>query len=115
MSYYRENDHILKLPSQAKIPNILITKSNDSSVYTENKTPVISVNKLNALVNSLDKDNLHLTSADKNSKDNIELKSNLKNNIDKNSDILDIDTWFDDNIQSSMKFIFIPSIDNIML
>ncbi len=113
MSYYRENTHILQLRNEAKKTNIYISTSNDTSVYTENKTPVISLDKLDAVVNRLDKNKLHLTSADKNRKDNKALNKSLNNNINKNKDILDIDTCFDDDIQSSMILIFISIVSII--
>ncbi len=72
------------------------------------------IDKLDALVNRPDKDKLHLTSADKNRKDNKALNKSLNSNINKNNDILDIDTWFDDDIQSSMIFVFISSIVSII-
>ncbi len=34
MSYYRENVHILRLPSQAKLPGFSVLKSNTSNVFT---------------------------------------------------------------------------------
>ncbi len=67
MSYYRNNTHILRLPSQAKLPDLSVLQTNTVNVvYTESKTPDISLHKLDALVNRLHNQDLHLTKADKN-------------------------------------------------
>ncbi len=64
MSYYTENAHILHLPSQAKLPYLSILKTNTDNVYTESKTPAISVHKLDSLINRLQHQDLHLTKSD---------------------------------------------------
>ncbi len=53
MSYYKENAHILCLPSQAKVIDLSVHKSNTANIYPESKTPPISLHKLDALVNKL--------------------------------------------------------------
>ncbi len=110
MSYYRENDHILCLPSQAKLPGFSVLKSNTSDVYTESKTPAISLDKLDTLVNKLEHKDVYLTKSDKNRKDNRLLNQSLADNMDSTDDILDNDSWFDDEILSSMIFTFISYI-----
>ncbi len=110
MSYYRENAHILHLPSQAKLPDLSILKTNTDNVYTESKAPAISLHKLDARVNTLQDQDLHLTKADKNRKDNQIFNKTLTNKMDYTDDILAIDSWFDDEIQSSMIFSFIYCI-----
>ncbi len=68
--------------------------------------PCISY-KLDALVNRFHYEDIYLTKADKTRKDNKLLKQSLADNMDEADDILDIDSWFDDEIQSRMIFIFI--------
>ncbi len=46
MSYYREDAHILHLPSQAKLTDLSVFKTNTANVYTESNTPPISLHKL---------------------------------------------------------------------
>ncbi len=70
MSCYRENALILHLPGQANLPDLSILKSNTDNVYTESKTPPISLHKLDALVNKLENEDVYLTKADNNGKDN---------------------------------------------
>ncbi len=43
MPYYRENKHLLRLPSKASIPNFTVIKSNHSGVFSFNTVPPISV------------------------------------------------------------------------
>ncbi len=81
MSYYRENVHILRLPSQAKLPDLNIATTDTKNIYAESKTPIISLQKHDALVNRLKHDKLHLTKADQNGKDTRALNSTLTNNI----------------------------------
>ncbi len=90
MSYYRENVDISHLPGQAKLPDLSVLKSNTDNVYTESKTPAISLHKLDALVNILQNQDLHLIKADKNRKDN--KLFNETNNMDDTDSILDINS-----------------------
>ncbi len=53
---------------------------------------------------------VYLSKSDKNRKDNRLLNESLTDSMDETEDILDIDSWFDDEIQSSMIFIFISCI-----
>ncbi len=100
----------MRLPSQAKLQHLSILKTNTDNVYMESKTPAISLHKLDALVNRLQNDDLHLTKADKNRKDNRLLNQSRTGNMDDTDDILDIDSWLDDEIQLSMIFNFISCI-----
>ncbi len=110
ISYYTENTHILRLPSHAKLTDLSILKTNTANVYTESKTPAISLHKLDAPVNRLQNQDMHLTKADKYKMNNKLFNQTFTNNMDDNDDILDIDSWFDDEIQSSMIFSFISCI-----
>ncbi len=60
MSCYWENDHILSLPSQAKLLGFSVLKSNTSNVFTESETLAISLHKLDALVNTLKHEEVYL-------------------------------------------------------
>ncbi len=100
MSYYRKDAHILCLPSQAKLPDLSILKTITANVYLESKTTAISLHKLDALVNRLQHEDIYLMKANE----------SLTDNMDDTDDILDIHSWFDDETQSSMIFIFISCI-----
>ncbi len=65
---------------------------------------------MDALVNKLENEDLCITKAVKNRKVNRLLNQSLNDNMDDTDDILDIDSWFDDELQSSMIFIFISYI-----
>ncbi len=110
MSYYREDTHILRLPSQVILPDLSIRKTNTDNIYIESKPPAISLHKLYAFVNRLQNDDLHITKANKNRMDNRLLNQSLTGNMDDTEDILDIGSWFNDEIQSSMIFSFISCI-----
>ncbi len=114
MSYYRENVNILQLPSPAKLPDLNIATTDTEDIYTESKMPIISFQKFDVLVNRLKLDRLHLTKADKNGKDTRALNRTLNNSMDKHDEILDIDSLFDDELQSSMIFNFISCIVSII-
>ncbi len=43
MPYYRENEHLLHLPNKAITPNFSVIKSSQSSVFSDNTEPPISV------------------------------------------------------------------------
>ncbi len=43
MPYYRENEHLLCLPSKASTPNLSIIQTNLSGVFHDNNVPPISV------------------------------------------------------------------------
>ncbi len=70
MPYYRENEHILCLPSLASIPRLNVIKSNSTDVYTENKFPAISLHQLDNLIGDMKKDNIYHSNYDKLCKDN---------------------------------------------
>ncbi len=110
MPYYMEKEHILRLPSQARIPAIIVIQSNTSNVFTKSEIPAISIHQLNALVNRRRKKDISLSHSDKNREDNILFNHSLEQNMDDNDEILDIDYWFDEDIQSSMIYIFISCI-----
>ncbi len=69
MPYYKEKEHILRLPSQARLPALNV----------------------------------------KNGEDNLLFNRSLEYNMD-DKDILDIDSWFDEDTESSMIFICISCI-----
>ncbi len=59
------------------------------------------LHKLDSLANRLKTEELQLSQEDRNKKDNRFINETLTNNMDKNNDILDIDSWFDDELQWS--------------
>ncbi len=81
-----------------------------SDVFIESETPAISLHKSDALVNRLKHGNVYLTKSDKNRKDNRLLNESLVDYMDETEEILGIDSWFDDEIQSNMIIIFISCI-----
>ncbi len=65
MPYYRENEHILGLPSSASIPSLNVIISNLTNVYTESKVSVISLQQLDNLIGNIKKDKIYLSNSDK--------------------------------------------------
>ncbi len=100
MSYYRENAHILHLPSQAKVPDLRVFKCNTANVYTESKTPPISLNINWMYLSTNLKMKIYISLKLTRTERSIGYLANPSDNI------LDIDSWFDDELQSSMIFIF---------
>ncbi len=86
------------------------TQSNTSNVLTERKVPHISIHQLDSLVNKRKYKDIFLSHSDKNGEDNLLFNRSLEQNMDDNDDILDIDSWFDNDTESSMIFIFISCI-----
>ncbi len=75
-------------------------------MYTKSRTPLTSLHELDALVNKVKNEDVYLTKAyKKEKKNNRLLKQSLADNMDDTDEILDIDSWFDDELQSSMIFI----------
>ncbi len=70
MAYYRENEHILRLPSSASIPSLKVIISNSTNVYTESNIPAISLQQLDNLIGDIKKDKIYLSNSDKLHKDN---------------------------------------------
>ncbi len=110
MPYYRESEHILRLPSSATIPNLNVILSNSSNVFTESKIPAISIHQLDNLIGNLKKKDIYLSKSDKLRKDNTLFNDSILLNMDNTDGLLDIDSWFDEDAKSSMIFNFISCI-----
>ncbi len=98
MPYYRENIHLLNCPSKTSLPSLLINHSSNKNVYSERKVPPISLYKLDVKIN--DQQNIHLTNADINREDTHHLNNSIYSMEQKDNDILEVDKWFGDEIQS---------------
>ncbi len=61
-------------------------------------------------LSTFEDEDLYFTKADKNTKVNRLLNQSLNDNMDDSDNILDIDSWFNDELQSSMIFIFISCL-----
>ncbi len=110
MPYYRENEHILRFPSSASIPHLPVTSANTTGVYTENKVQVISIQQLDHIISHLQNNKLYLSHSDMIGKDNLLFNESIMDNRVHAEDILDIDSWFDDDTESSMIFVFISCL-----
>ncbi len=53
MPYYRENQHILGLPSSSTIPLLHVIRTDSANIFTEDEVPPISLHKLDSLINNL--------------------------------------------------------------
>ncbi len=100
MPYYREKEHILQLPSQASLPTINVLQSN-TSLLNEKYLLSPYINWIVLLIN-LNIKTPFLSHSDKNNEDNLLFNCSLEQNMDDNDDILDIDSWFDDDTEYSM-------------
>ncbi len=108
--YYRENKHIMHLPSLASLPALNVLQSITSDIFTKSKVPPISIHRLDSLVIKLKKKDIFLSHSDKNGEDNLLFNHSLEQNMDENKDILDIDSWFNEDTEYSMIISFISGI-----
>ncbi len=60
MPYYRENEHFLRLPNKASIPNFTVFKSNQSGVFSVNTMPPISLKRLGTIIGDLKENKIYL-------------------------------------------------------
>ncbi len=85
MPYYRENEHLLRLPSKASIPNFSVIKSNLSGVFSDNTVPPISVKQLDTIIGDLKQNKIYLSKSDKIGQDitffNESIMDNFGNNL----------------------------------
>ncbi len=110
MSYYREDAHILLYIVKPKSKISVFLKPSEPMLTQKAKLPAISLHKLDALVNRLQYHDIYPMKAERKRKDNRLLNQSLTDNMDDTDDILEIDSWFNDEIQSSIIFIFISCI-----
>ncbi len=110
MPYYREKEHLLGLPSKASIPNFTIIESNQSGVFSVNTVPPISVKWLDTIKGDLKQIKIYLSKSNK-IRQNIKLfNESIMDNSENTNEQLDIDSWFDEDAESSMIFIFLSCI-----
>ncbi len=110
MPYYRENEHLLCLPSKASIPNFTVIKSNQSGVFSVNTVPPISVQRLDTIIGDLKQNKIYLSKSEKIGQDIIFFNESIMDNSANKIEKLDIDSWFDEVAESSMIFIFMSCI-----
>ncbi len=110
MPYFSENEHILCLPSSASIPNFSVVKTNSTHVFNENKVPAISIQQFDNLIVNLKQNKIYLSNSDKLGKNNVLFNESIKENMDNTDKLLDIDSWFDEDAESSMIFMFVSCI-----
>ncbi len=110
MPYYRENEHLLHLPSKASIPNFTLIKFNQSVVFSVNTVPPISVKQLDNIIGDLKQNKIYLSKSDKIRQDIILFHESIMDNSQNTNEQLDIDSWFDEDTESSMIFIFMSCI-----
>ncbi len=110
MPYYREREHLFRLPSKASIPNFTVIKSNQSGVFSVNTVLPISVNWLDTIIGHLKQNKIYLSKWDKIGQDIIYFNESIMDNSANTNEQLDIDSWFNEDAESSMIFIFVPCI-----
>ncbi len=108
--YYRGNEHLLRLPSKASIPDFTIIKSNQSDVFIVNTVPPISVKQLDTIIGDLKHNKIYLSKSDKIVLDIILFNESIMDNSENTNEQLDIDSWFNEDTESSMIFIFVSCI-----
>ncbi len=105
--YYRENEHILRLPSSASIPYFSVIKTNLSCVFSANNVTPISLKQLDTIIGDLKQNRIYLSNTDKIGQDNAFFNESIMDNFESMNKLLNIDSWFD---ESSMIFIFVSCI-----
>ncbi len=108
--YYRENEHLLCLTSKASIPNFSIIKSNLSGVFSDNTVPPITVKQLDTIIGNLKLNKIYLSKSDKIGQDIKLFNESITDNFENTNEQLDIDSWFNEDAESSMIFIFMSCI-----
>ncbi len=102
--------NIFTLTSKASIPNFTVIKSNQSSVFSVNTVLSISVQQLNTIIGDLKQNKIYLSKLDKIGQDIIYFNESIMDNSANTNKQLDIDSWFDEDAESSMIFIFLSCI-----
>ncbi len=110
MPYYRENEHLLHLPSKASIPSFSVIKSNHTAVFSDNTVPSISVKQLDTIIGNLKQNKIYLSKSDKIGQDIKLFNESITANFENTNEQLNIDSWFDEDAESSMIFIFVSCI-----
>ncbi len=110
MPYYRENEHLLCLPIKASIPNFTLIKSNQSGVFSVNTVLPISVKLLNTIIGDLKQNKIYLSKSYKIGPDIIYFNESIMDNSANTNEQLNIDSWFHEDSESSMIFIFVSCI-----
>ena len=108
--FYQENLHLLRFPSTHGIRPLPLTSSSHDHVYTNNNVPAIRLERLVEMMSKLDKD-LFLSMADQNKYDRMRADNRTKQIT---SDILDVDSWFNSDMNFTMIFMFIASLISIV-
>ncbi len=110
MPYYRENEHLLRLPSKASIPDFSVITFNQSGVFSDNTVPPISVKQLDTIIVNLRQYKIYLSKSDKIGQDIKLFNESINDNFENTNKQLDIDLWFDEDAESSMIFILVSCI-----
>ncbi len=110
MPYYKENGHILCLPSSASIPAFSVIQTNLSGVFSENSVPPISLKQLDTIIGDLKQNMIYLSKSDKIGQDNVFFNESINDNFENTNKLLDINSWFDEDAEFNMIFIFASCI-----
>ncbi len=94
----RENEHILRLPSSASIPAFSVIKTNLSGEFSENNMPPISLKQLDTIIGNLKQNMIYLSKSDKIGQDNAFFNESINNNFENTNELIDIDSWFDEEL-----------------
>ncbi len=61
-------------------------------------------------IGDLRQNKIYLSNSDKMGQDNVPFNESIMDNFDNANELLDIDSWFDEDAESSMIFIFVSCI-----
>ncbi len=110
MPFYKENEHLLHLPSKYSIYNFTVSKSNQSGVFSANIVSPFSVKWLDTDLGDLKQNKIYLSKSDKIGQDIIYFNESIMDNSENMNEQLHIDSWFDEDAESSIIFIFVSCI-----
>ncbi len=110
LPHYRENEHILYLLSKASIPNFSIIKSNLSGVFSENNVLPISLKQLDNIIGDIKQKKIYLSKSCKIGQDIKLFNESITDNFENTNEQLNIDSWFDEDAESNIIFIFVSCI-----
>ncbi len=86
-----------------------VIKSNQSSVFS-----VISVKLVDTIIGDLKENKIYLSNSDKIGQGIIYFNESIMDNSENTNEQLDIDSWYDEDAESSMIFIFVSCIIAIL-
>ncbi len=79
-------------------------------MFSENNVPPISLKQLDTIISDLKQNKIYLSKSDKIGQDNAFFNESIINNFVNTNKLLNINSWFDEDAESGMVFIFVSCV-----